>query len=70
MTFSTNNGFIQKNITCGTIKKVCVCVKASPAEGRRRLHTNTAYARLLGFNRPSHEGLLKVERRVFRCLGV
>ena len=31
MTFSTNNGFIQK-ITCGTINIVRVCVKASPAE--------------------------------------
>ena len=30
---------------------VRVCVKASPAEGRRRLHTNTAHARLSGFNR-------------------
>ena len=29
-----------------------------------------AYARLLIFNRPPHEGLLKVERREFRCLGV
>ena len=37
----------------GTVKKVSVCVKASPAEGRRRLHTNTAYARFSGFNRPS-----------------
>ena len=26
--------------------------------------------RFSGFNRPSHEGLLKVEKRVFRCLGV
>ena len=32
MTFSTNNGFIQK-ITCGAINIVRVCVKASPAEG-------------------------------------
>ena len=32
---------------------VRVCVKASAAEGRRRLHTNTAYTRLSGFNRPS-----------------
>ena len=31
---------------CGTIKKVRVSVKGSPAEGRRRLHTNTAYVRL------------------------
>ena len=85
MTFSSNNGFIQ-NVTCGTINIVRVCVKASPAEGRRRLHTNTAYARLSGFNRlsceaspakgrpkagdASPEGLLKVERREFRCLGV
>ena len=53
----------------GTVNIVRVCVKASPAEGRRRLYTNTAYARLSGFNRLSagdapHEGLLKVERRV------
>ena len=27
-------------------------VKESPAEGRRRLHKNTAYAHLWGFNRP------------------
>ena len=32
---------------------VRVCVKASPAEGWRRLHTNMAVARLLIFNRPS-----------------
>ena len=76
MTFSTNKGFIQKKITCGTINVVRVSVKASLAEGRRRLHTNTAYARLSGFNRlscagdASPEGLLKVERRVFRCSGV
>ena len=43
---------------------VRVCVKAASAEGRRRLHTNTAYARLSGFNRPS-----KVERREFRFWG-
>ena len=30
---------------CGTIN-IVRCVKASPAEGRRRLHTNTAYVRL------------------------
>ena len=54
MTFSSNNGFIPK-ITCGTINIVRVCVKASPAEGRRRLHTNTAYARLSGFNKFSCE---------------
>ena len=38
---------------CGTIKKGRVCVKASPAFGRRRLHTNTAYVRHPGFNGPS-----------------
>ena len=54
----------------------------SPCLCGRRLHTNMAYARLSGFNRPSggastaegrpkvgdapHEGLLKVERREFR----
>ena len=55
----------------GTINIVRVSVKASPAEGRRRLHTNTAYVRLSGFNGPyvehrrpkagdaPHEGLLK-----------
>ena len=31
-----------------TINIVRVSVKVSPAEGRRHLHTNTAYARLLG----------------------
>ena len=31
---------------------VRVCVKASRAEGPRRLHTNTAYAHLWGFSRP------------------
>ena len=31
---------------CGTINIVRVSVKGSPAEGRRRLHTNTAYVRL------------------------
>ena len=52
---------------------VRISVKASPA-GLRRFHRNTAYARLMGFNRPScghrllkagdvpHEGLLKVKR--------
>ena len=30
---------------------VCVRVKASPAFGGRRLHTNTAYGHLLGFQR-------------------
>ena len=68
--------FIRKNGTKRWDNNIVrVCVKASPAEGRRRLHTNTA--RLLGFNRPScgaspafgdapHEGLLKVEKRGFR----
>ena len=37
----------------GTINIVRVSVKASPAEGRRHLHTNTACVRLLGFNGPS-----------------
>ena len=32
----------------GTINIVRVSVKASPVEGRRRLHTNTAYLRLSG----------------------
>ena len=65
MTFSTNNGFIQK-ITCGTINIVRVCVKASPAEGRRRLHTNTAYARLSGNNRLSCEASHKKETTIVR----
>ena len=39
-------GVANKNI-------VRISVKASPAEGRRRFHRNTAYARLSGFNRPS-----------------
>ena len=55
----------------GTVNIVRVSVKASPAEGRRRLHTNTAHARLSGFHvehrrrkagDAPHEGLLKVER--------
>ena len=69
MTFSTNDGFLQ-NITCGTINIVRVCVKASQAEGRRRLHTNTAYARLSGFNRPSPEGLLHRSNPKGGSLGV
>ena len=71
-----------QKFTCGTINIVHISVKASPAEGRRRFHRNTAYARLLGSaglhvqHRPPkggdapHEGLLKVERREFRCSGV
>ena len=54
-------------------KKSVFCVKASRAEGPRRLHTNTVYARLWGFSRPSNqtslaagdvwlEGRLKVQR--------
>ena len=70
--------FSSHKFTCGTINIVRISVKASPAEGRRRLHTNTAYARVLGsaalhveYRRPKagdapHEGLLKVERREFR----
>ena len=52
----------------GSINVVRVSVKATPAEGRRRFHTNTAYVRFSGFNEPScgaspagnapHEGLL------------
>ena len=65
-----------------TINIVRVSVKVSPAEGRRRLHTNTSYARLSGFNRLScehrrpkagdapHEGLLKSIRRWLRRFGV
>ena len=36
-----------------TNKIVRVSVKASPAEGPRRLHTDTAYAHYWGFSRPS-----------------
>ena len=42
-------------------KKVRVCVKASRAQGPRRLHTKVAYAHLGGFSR----GV-----RVFRCSSV
>ena len=49
-------------MTRGKNKKVSVFKKASPAEGRRRLHKNTAYAHLWGFSR-------KVQRG-FRVLGV
>ena len=56
---SSNDTFIQdtfiQKITCGTINTVRVCVKASPAEGRRGLHTNMACARLSGFNKLSCE---------------
>ena len=34
----------------GNVNIVRVCVKASPAEGGRRLHTNTAFAHLWGFS--------------------
>ena len=47
-TVSSNNKTSQKN-TCGTINIVRVSVKASPAEGRRRLHTNMAHAPPFGF---------------------
>ena len=33
-------------------KKSVIFEKASPAEGQRRLHKNTAYAHLWGFSRP------------------
>ena len=42
-----------------TINRVRVCVKVSPAEGWRRLHTNTVYA----------HGRLRVQRWGFWCLG-
>ena len=39
--------------------------QVGPDQGRRRLHTNTAYVRLSGFNGPAgdapHEGLLKLK---------
>ena len=71
MTLTSNDIFNQqrfhpKKSHVGQSKKSVFVVKASPAEGRRRFHRNTAYAHLSGFNRPSHEGLLKVERREFR----
>ena len=86
MTFSSNDifNFHPKKITCGAIKKVRVSVKASPAEGRRRFPSHkhglcpafrVQQAFMWSNRRPkagdaSPEGLLKVERRVFRCLGV
>ena len=42
-----------ENSLGGAISVVRFCVKASQAGGRRRLHRNTAYAHLSGFNRPS-----------------
>ena len=48
-----------------TVNIVRVCVKASPAEGWRRLHTNTAYARFSGFNGPSCEASPAEGRRCF-----
>ena len=61
-TISSKTNFIPKNDfderTTATKSKnivVRVCVKASPAEGRRRLHANTANARLSGFNKPRWE---------------
>ena len=42
----------KKTVLGGAINIVRVCV-ASPAEGQRRFHRNTAYCRLSGFNRPS-----------------
>ena len=47
---------------------VRVCVKASRAEGPRRIHTNTAYAHLWGFNHPSSRRC--VERLGFRVQGL
>ena len=49
--------FHQKPISSDTTSPsknniVRVCVKASRAEGPRRLHTNTAYAHLWGLSRP------------------
>ena len=85
MTLSSNDIFTQKRFhpkksRVGAIKKVRVCVKASPAEGRRRLHTNTAYARLssvegrkaggLGFRSLGFRGFGGQGVWVFRCLGV
>ena len=80
MTFSTNNGFIQ-NITCGTINTVRVSCESVAGRRPCGLHINTRLmpARVsTGFHvkaspaegRASPEGLLKVERLEFRCLGV
>ena len=46
--------FHQKPISSSPSKNniLRVCVKASRAEGPRRLHANTAYAHLWGLNRP------------------
>ena len=73
-----NMGFDSDTFTKN--KRVCVCVKASRAEGPRRLHTNTAYAHLWGFSRLSSqtspafgdvwlESRLKVQRWGFRVQG-
>ena len=51
----------------GTNNTVRVSVKASPAEGRRRLHKKHGLC-----GDAPHEGLFQVERRefrYFRCLG-
>ena len=91
-TLSSKNIFITDQIELDRTKHdsngknniVHISVKASPTEGRGRLHRNTAYAHLSGLNRPSRgaslakgrrcsaplRGLLKVERRGFRCSGV
>ena len=72
MTFSTIT-VASKKITCGTINIVRVSVKASPAEGRRRLHTNTAYAPPFGFQQAfmwSIAGSVEGRKAVFRGLGV
>ena len=47
---SSKTIFRRKNETNRVGNIVRVCVKASPAEGRRCLHTNTAHARLSGSN--------------------
>ena len=62
---------------------VRISVKASPAEGRRRFHRKNSLCQAFRVStglhvehrRPMagdapHEGLLKVERRGFKCLGV
>ena len=54
------------SLVVGKNNIVRVCVKASPAEGRRRLQRNTAHAHLSGLSR------LRVHRWAFRvqCFGV
>ena len=51
-TIFIKNHFLSEGPTTRANNIVRVCVKASRAEGPRRLHTNTACAHLWGLNRP------------------